>query len=184
MPTLFQTFCKRLHRRFGATALLVALSACTSAPVLKPEAVPAQPVASPPSAVAPVAPVAPAARKAPEAPPQAISAATTPRAYRQSGAQHLYALNPDRIYKGRLPPLLKAVGVLNVELDRQGQVTRLDWMRAPHHVPEVMREIERTVREAAPFPAPTRLGKVVYTDTWLWHASGKFQLDTLTEGQD
>jgi hypothetical protein len=25
---------------------------------------------------------------------------------------------------------------------------------------------------------------VVYTDTWLWHKSGKFQLDTLTEGQD
>jgi hypothetical protein len=80
--------------------------------------------------------------------------------------------------------MLKAVGVLNVELDRQGQVTRLDWMRAPQHAPEVMREIERTVRAAAPFPAPARLGKVVYTDTWLWHASGKFQLDTLTEGQD
>ena len=80
--------------------------------------------------------------------------------------------------------MLKAVGVLNIELDRQGQVTRLDWMRAPHHAPEVMREIERTVRAAAPFPAPVRLGKVVYTDTWLWHASGKFQLDTLTEGQD
>jgi periplasmic protein TonB len=25
---------------------------------------------------------------------------------------------------------------------------------------------------------------VVYTDTWLWHKSGRFQLDTLTEGQD
>jgi hypothetical protein len=24
---------------------------------------------------------------------------------------------------------------------------------------------------------------VVYTDTWLWHKSGRFQLDTLTEGQ-
>ena len=44
--------------------------------------------------------------------------------------------------------------------------------------------IERTVRAAAPFPAPARMGKVVYTDTWLWHKSGRFQLDTLTEGQD
>lgn len=35
----------------------------------------------------------PAARKTPEPTPQASSAATTPRAYRQSGAQHLYALN-------------------------------------------------------------------------------------------
>ena len=177
MFTLFLPSSPVLRRRTGALALLAALSACTSAPVSQPEAVPAKPPTPPPTTAAP------AVRKAPE-PQQASSAATTPRAYRQSGAQHLYALNQDRIYKGRLPPMLKAVAVLNVELDRQGQVTRLDWMRAPHHAPEVMREIERTVRAAAPFPAPARLGKVVYTDTWLWHASGKFQLDTLTEGQD
>lgn len=112
------------------------------------------------------------------------SAAATPRAYRQSGATHLYGLNSERIFKGRMPPLLYAIGVLNVEIDRAGRVTGLDWMRAPRHAPEVVAEIERTVRSASPFPAPTRLGKVVYTDTWLWHVSGKFQLDTLTEGQD
>ena len=112
------------------------------------------------------------------------SSAATPRAYRADGASHLYGLNADRIYKGRMPPLLYAIGVLNVEIDQVGRVTRLDWMRAPKHAPEVIAEIERTVRSAAPFPAPTRMGKVVYTDTWLWHVSGKFQLDTLTEGQN
>ena len=112
------------------------------------------------------------------------SAATTPRAYRSDGATHLYGLNADRIFKGRMPPLLYAIGVLNVEIDRVGRVTRLDWMRAPKHAPEVVAEIERTIRSASPFPAPTRMGKVVYTDTWLWHKSGKFQLDTLTEGQN
>lgn len=112
------------------------------------------------------------------------SSAASPRAYREDGATHLYGLNAERIYKGRLPPLLYAVGVMNVEIDRVGRVTRLDWMRAPRHAPEVMAEIERTIRQASPFPAPVRLGKVVYTDTWLWHKSGKFQLDTLTEGQD
>ncbi|MFC6283645.1 MULTISPECIES: hypothetical protein [Polaromonas] len=116
-------------------------------------------------------------------PPQS-SAASTPRAYRRDGASHLYGLNAERIYKGRMPPLLYAVGVINVELDRAGRVTRLDWMRAPRHAPEVVAEIERTIRQASPFPAPARLGKVVYTDTWLWHESGRFQLDTLTEGQD
>ena len=50
--------------------------------------------------------------------------------------------------------------------------------------PEVIAEIERTVRRASPFPAPTRLGKVIYTETWLWDKSGQFQLDTLTEGQE
>ena len=82
-----------------------------------------------------------------------------------------------------MPPLLYAVGVLNVEIDRTGRVTGLDWMRAPRHAPEVTKEIERTVRSASPFPVPSKLGRVVYTDTWLWHQSGQFQLDTLTEGQ-
>ena len=32
-------------------------------------------------------------------------------------------------------------------------------------------------------PRAVRLGRVVYTDTWLWDESGRFQLDTLSEGQ-
>jgi hypothetical protein len=112
------------------------------------------------------------------------SAATNPRAYRQDAASHIYGQNGDRIWKGRLPPLLYAVGVLQVEVDGNGNVRNMNWLRAPRHAPEVIAEIERTVRKAAPFPAPARMGKVVYTDTWLWHKSGRFQLDTLTEGQD
>jgi len=111
------------------------------------------------------------------------SAAITPKAYRQDGATHIYGLNKERIFKGKLPPLLYAIGVLEVEIDRTGKVTRLSWLRAPRHAPEVIKEIERTVRAAAPFPAPSRLGKVTYTETWLWDKSGHFQLDTLTEGQ-
>lgn len=111
------------------------------------------------------------------------SAASTARAYREDAATHLYGLNAQRVYKGKLPPMLYAIGVLEVDIDRAGKVTRLRWMRAPKHAPEVVAEIERTVRAAAPFPAPTRMGKATYTDTWLWDKSGHFQLDTLTEGQ-
>ena len=122
---------------------------------------------------------------APAAPANArTSQATNPRAYRADAAHHIYDLNQDKIWKGRLPPLLYAVGVLQVEVDNQGYVRHMSWMRAPKHAPEVMAQIEKTVRDAAPFPAPARMGKVVYTDTWLWHKSGRFQLDTLTEGQD
>ena len=161
-------------RRFWLLTLLSAaaaavVSACKTAP--KPET--QAPEAS--AVIGPVIGTKGSARS---------SGATSPRAYREDGATHLYGLNADRIFKGRMPPLLYAIGVLNIEIDRVGRVTRLDWMRAPRHAPEVTAEIERTVRQASPFPAPTRLGKVVYTDTWLWHKSGKFQLDTLTEGQD
>ncbi|MBY0411938.1 MAG: hypothetical protein K2Q97_17865 [Burkholderiaceae bacterium] len=111
------------------------------------------------------------------------SAASTAKAYRKDAATHLYGVNSARIFKGPLPAHLYAIGVLEVDIDRSGQVQRLHWMRAPRHAPEVVVEIERTVRAAAPYPVPARLGKVTYTDTWLWDKSGHFQLDTLTEGQ-
>lgn len=111
------------------------------------------------------------------------SAASTARAYRHDAATHLYNLNNQRVFKGKLPPMLYAIGVLEVDIDRSGRITKLHWMRAPRHAPEVIAEIERTVRAAAPFPVPARMGRVTYTDTWLWDKSGHFQLDTLTEGQ-
>jgi len=111
------------------------------------------------------------------------SAAANERAYRHDAAAHVYALNGQRIYPGQLPPLLYAIGTLQVRLDAQGQVESLHWMRAPTHAPEVIAEIERTVLSDAPYPVATRLGKVTWTDTWLWDKSGRFQLDTLSEGQ-
>ena len=165
-------------RAAGALATVAAalLAACGS-PQLPPEQPPV--VAAPPKPVEAPPPVV-------EAPVSTVrnSGASNPRAYRQDAASHLYGLNQDRIFKGRMPPLLHAVGVLQVEVGRAGQVENISWMRAPRHAPEVMAEIEKMVRAAAPFPAPARMGKVVYTDTWLWHKSGRFQLDTLTEGQD
>lgn len=104
------------------------------------------------------------------------------RDYRRTVASHLYSRNSERIYRGVLPAMLYAIGVLQVDIDRRGQVTRTHWLRAPGHAPEVVAEIERIVRRAAPYPAPG--SAVTYTDTWLWDQSGRFQLDTLTEGQD
>jgi protein TonB len=114
--------------------------------------------------------------------PRASNAAT-PRDYRRDAARHIYEANRSRIYGGQLPPILYAVGTLQVNLDAGGKVVSMHWLRAPQHAPEVIAEIERAVLQAAPFPAATRLGAVTWTDTWLWDKSGRFQLDTLTEGQ-
>ncbi|HET8747951.1 MAG TPA: hypothetical protein VFM98_20300 [Ramlibacter sp.] len=163
-----------------ALGALAVLAACTSTPLQQQP----QAVVVPQPAVRPPAPApAPQVAIAPQSMLK-FSTATNPRAYRQDAATHIYGMNSERIWKGRLPPLLYAVGVLQVEVDGQGNVRHLNWLRAPRHAPEVIAEIERTVRKAAPFPVPARMGKVVYTDTWLWHKSGRFQLDTLTEGQD
>lgn len=143
---------------------------------------PPPPPAPTPAPVKPVAPPQPAATVQPEF-KGPVSAANTPREYRRDAAAHIYSQNGDRVFKGKMPPLLYAVGVLQVEVDRKGNVVDVRWMRSPSQAPEVMAEIVRTVKAASPFPAPAKLGGTVYTDTWLWHKSGRFQLDTLTEGQ-
>ena len=119
----------------------------------------------------------------PEPVPVLVSKARSDREFRKDAARHIYEQNAHRIYSGRLPPLLKAVGVMDVVVDQRGNVLRLEWRRAPKHAPDVIKEIERTVMAAAPYPAPIHLGQATYTDTWLWDKSGRFQLDTLTEGQ-
>ena len=141
---------------------------------------------TPPPAVTPP-PLPPPAAKAPEpvpAPTGPTSLARNSKEYRKDAAGHLYGMHAHRIYKGRMPPLLEAVGVLNVDIDHKGSVKAVNWMRAPKHVPHVMAEIERMVKASAPYPVPRHMSQVTYTDVWLWHKSGKFQLDTLTEGQD
>ncbi len=164
-------------RLFNLMACLSALwlAGCSTPPASPPPPVQPAPVKAPVPVAKPV--------EAPK-PQLPTSNARTPQEYRVDAAKHLYKLNGERVFKGRLPPMLYAVGVLDVEVDRQGQVTRTYWVRAPGHAPEVMKEIENTVRKAAPYPVPARMNKVVYSDVWLWHSSGRFQLDTLTEGQD
>ena len=165
-----------LWLRLGLASAALWLASCASPPPP-----PAAPPAPPPQPAAPPAPPPPAPVAAPA--PAKVSLAASPREYRQDAARHLYQLNGERVFKGQMPPLLQAVGVVQVHLDETGHVRGFEWMRAPRHVPAVMTEIERTVRAAAPFPAAVRLGRVTYTETWLWDKSGRFQLDTLTEGQ-
>lgn len=161
--TTTSTVWQRTRSRIGgglAAVCAALLAACGSSPVSSPEA------------------------SAQRQPAPSASRATNAKDYRQDAARHLYQRNEQRIYLGKLPPMLYAIGVLEVQLQPSGHVRSLNWLRAPRHAPEVIAEIERTVHAAAPYPAPIGVrGKLSYTDTWLWDRSGHFQLDTLTEGQ-
>ncbi len=169
--------------------IAVWLAGCAAPP--KPAPVPPEPVKPAPVAPAPAPPKpepAPPVAVAPE--PEAVqlplpraSDANNPRDYRKDAAAHLYQKYASRIYPGKMPPLLEAVGVLELDIGRRGEILALRWTRPPTHVPQVMAQIESLVHAAAPFPAATRMGKLSYTEVWLWHKSGRFQLDSLTEGQ-
>jgi len=114
---------------------------------------------------------------------QKLSQADTERAYRADGARHLYSAYPLRIYKGKLPPLMYAIAIIETEIDENGHVVDAVIVRAPAAAKEVGPWALQMIRNAGPFPRPEKLGRVKYTDIWLVDKSGNFQLDTLTEGQ-
>jgi TonB family protein len=111
------------------------------------------------------------------------SAAESHTDYRQDAAKHLYATYPMRVYKGRMPPMLYGVAIIETEVDADGTVIDVR-VRRPPAAPEVGPWIQQMIRRAGPFPPPVKLGKATYTDIWLVHKGGNFQLDTLTEGQN
>lgn len=137
-------------------------------PVAAPPSVPAT---EPPTLLAKAAPVAPKVYE------------TSSADYRREAAQHIYRRLPDKVYKGKMPPFLKAVVVVDIYIEPTGQIGHIDWVRLPKHNPDIKHDIEQAILQSAPFPAPSNLKRVSYTETWLWHKSGRFQLDTLTEGQ-
>ncbi len=157
------------------------VAGCASSPMPAPPPPPPPPA---PVVVLPPPPPPPPPAPAAVAAAAKTSGATSARDYRRDAAGHLYASHSAKIYKGKLPPLLYAIGVYEIEVDIRGQIISTHWLRAPTHAPEVMAEIDRLARSAAPYPLPVRLGRVTYTDTWLWDKSGFFQLDTLSEGQE
>ncbi len=105
------------------------------------------------------------------------------RAYRKTGARRIYNAYPQRIYKGKIPPLVYAVVVVETDLDADGNVKNVTFSRIPSHAPEVPPKIAELIKAASPLPSPGRLGGHTYVDTWLWDKSGNFQLDSLTLGQ-
>jgi periplasmic protein TonB len=112
------------------------------------------------------------------------SSALTDKAYRKDAARHLYAAYAKKVKRGKMPPLLFAVMVVETEIDQAGQVVGINVVRKP--AAEIVEPwVLAMIKQAAPFPAPQKISDatVRYTEVWLVDKSGVFQLDTLTEGQ-
>lgn len=107
------------------------------------------------------------------------------REYRIDASRHLYACFPMRVFRGRLPPLLYGVVIVETEIDTEGQVVSVQIKRPPA-APEVGPWVQALVRRASPYPVPARFpgGTVKFTEIFLVDKSGLFQTDSLTEGQN
>ena len=179
----------------GYGLLLGLMVACSTSPVAVRTPTPTEPPPQADTSAPPPPPqetAEPSDKPVANTPPEASPLVANPPAmvyeassadYRRDAARHIYRRLHDKIYKGKLPPMLKAVVVVDIHIEPTGQVGHIDWVRVPKHTPEIKRDIEQAILQSAPFPAPSSFKRVRYTDTWLWHKSGRFQLDTLTEGQ-
>jgi hypothetical protein len=116
--------------------------------------------------------------------PPAASEAEAEKDYRRDAARHIYNAYGARLFRGKLPPLLYSVMVVETEIDATGQVREVSVVRKPA-APEVAPWVLSLIRAASPFPPPAKMAgaTVRYVDVWLVDRSGRFQLDTLTEGQ-
>ena len=155
-----------------AAALLAA--ACTSPP---PER------AKPPPVVVP-APGA-AARPLPPAPPPArgLPAPEAPRStaqLREQAARRIAEANPALLYAGPVPEVLLAIPVLEVELNADGSIRRIEVLRQPRQALDTVPLAIDAVRRAAPFGNVSRLPRPwKFTETFLFNDERRFKLRSL-----
>jgi hypothetical protein len=101
--------------------------------------------------------------------------ATTQRArswseYQRNAAQRLLAANPQSTYTGRPPEPLLAIPVLEVELNADGSVLRINVMRRPTQALDTIQLAVNAVHRAAPFgdvrhlPRPWKFSEVFLFD--------------------
>jgi len=120
---------------------------------------------------------------APLCAPPRESAQEVEQEYRIDAARHLYSCFPMRVYRGKLPPLLYGVMMVETELDAAGSVVSISVVRKPA-ADEVAPWVLALIRRASPFPAPAKMGgNFRFTETFFVDKSGLFQAFSLTEGQ-
>lgn len=189
----------RLAAPVGLCALLAALAGCSNSPAPPPAPAPARPPA--PSSTPAPAPDAPSPKPgaaAPEpaspAPPSAKAPARNPRyvklgppatprnarELRLQFAKRLVAAHPDSSYTARAPDRLLAIPVLEVELNADGSVRRIEVLRKPSTGSEATQLAIAAVQRAAPYGEVARLPKPwKVVETFLFDDDLRFKPRTL-----
>ena len=99
---------------------------------------------------------------------------------RRQAALRLVAANPNGTYIGTVPDILLAIPVLEIELNGDGSVRRIDVLRKPREAHDTLQLATDAVRRAAPFGDVSRLPKPWrFTETFLFNDERKFKPRTL-----
>jgi protein TonB len=105
--------------------------------------------------------------------------------YKVQVARHVTEHNPDHTYTGTLPPLLPAIVVLEITVDRDGQLADVTVQRSRD--PDASQVALAAVRGSTPLPRPEHLaqstGKLTFSETFLFADRERYQLRSLAGPQ-
>ena len=173
-------FTERLRRLLGlrsriaasSAALVAACSAPTPVPVAQNNEAPRAGAAPRDTAPAPAVATAPAARPA-LPPPDPVRNWTQ---VRLQAAHRMLLANPDITYASRAPDPLLAIPVLEVELNRDGSVRRIEVLRQPRQARDTVAIATAAVHRAAPFGDVSRLPRPwKFVETFLFDDGRRFK---------
>ncbi|HWK85682.1 MAG TPA: hypothetical protein VNS61_18305 [Caldimonas sp.] len=112
-----------------------------------------------------------------------LPAPTTMRSWnevRRQAAERLIAANPAITYRGKVPDILLAVPVLEVELNGDGSIRRIEVLREPREAKDTTQIAADAMRRAAPFGDVSRLPRPwKFVETFLFDEQHKFKPRTL-----
>lgn len=158
-----------IKARFAALLAAVAavLTGCETRETAPPRA---------PSSTKPApAPAAPAAAPSP-------SSARNWDQYRLAAAHRITAANAGRTYDGKPPEVLLAIPVMEIELNADGSIRRIDVMRYPRQAKDTVPLAIEAIKRGAPFGDVSRLPKPwKFTETFLYNDDRKFKLRSLDQ---
>lgn len=126
----------------------------------------------------------PGARPAPPAAPRgnlpAPNAARNWDEVRAQAAKRLVAANPGLTYSGTPPDILLAIPVLEVELNGDGSIRRIEVLREPRQAKDTIQLAIDAMRRAAPFGSVSHLPRPwKFAETFLFNDERKFKPRTL-----
>jgi hypothetical protein len=112
------------------------------------------------------------------------SAARSWKEFKTQAARRMVAGTPDGSFMGRPQEMLLAVPVLEIELNADGSVRRIDVMRKPSQAQDTTQLAIAAVHRGAPYGDMSRLPKPwKFAETFLFNDDRRFKPRTLDAGQ-
>ena len=105
--------------------------------------------------------------------------------YKVQVARHVLQHNPERNFNGKLPPMLPAIVVLEITVDRDGRLADVAVKRSRD--PDASQIALDSMRRSTPLPPPRHLaqatGQLTFSETFLFADENRYQLRSLAGPQ-